>query len=124
MSWEYPARPDTESHHSLGVVDGDTLDLQADLGMMTYRRFTLRLADVDTAEIFGPNSSALGGEHAQFVADWMQEAVDEGDEWPLTVETTEQTGKYGRYVGHVIRNYDGRSLEMALIDEFGKEVQP
>ena len=120
-SWEYPARPDRESPHGHGVVDGDTLDLQVDLGMMTYRRMTLRLADVDTAEIWGVNASKNGQRHAEFVAEWVAEAIEAGGEWPLTVETLEQTGKYGRYIGH-IWNSDGEHLEVALIDKFGDEV--
>lgn len=35
------------------VIDGDTIDVSVDLGFNTYRYITVRVANIDTPEIFG-----------------------------------------------------------------------
>lgn len=115
----YRAKPDHDSTHPYGVVDGDTIDVVIDQGFSTYRRERLRLKAIDTAEIYGASDDrGTATEQRQFVIDWLAEATGtDAPEWPLAV-TTEETGKYGRYVAEVIRRIDGESLTYALVREY------
>jgi endonuclease YncB( thermonuclease family) len=100
------------------VVDGDTIDVVADLPLGVRRPVRLRLDGVDTAETYGtPESSPedeRGDEHTAFVSEWF-EAVD-GEAFPLTVEIVER-GKYGRWIARV-RRPDGEELTARLRERF------
>jgi endonuclease YncB( thermonuclease family) len=125
--WHFRARPDG-SRHDLGVVDGDTLDVTADLGFRAYRDVRLRLYRVDTAEIYGVHDTSdeyeRGMAHARFVEEWLDDAVraDPDDHWPLRIYTLQDSGKYGRYVADVLGS-EGDSLVAALFERFGDEVR-
>lgn len=108
--WVFPA-------HCTRVVDGDTLDLVVDVGFRITREVRVRLAEVDTAEVYGPNASDVGQEQAQYVREWLAEAEGQGQPWPLTVRTEQDTGKYGRYIATVQRG-DGEYLAEALVSEW------
>lgn len=107
--WVFPAR-------CVHVVDGDTLDVVCDVGFRITRQVRLRLAEVDTAEVYGVNASEAGQEQAQFVREWIPQG--NGPDWPLVVETTPDTGKYGRYLARVQRVSDGEYLADALKSEY------
>lgn len=111
--WHYRARPTR-------VVDGDTIDMLVDLGFNVHTRQRIRLMGVDTHEIYGVSHDSeeyqRGMTEKQFVEDWLPEADD--GEWPVFVKTYEgETGKYGRYLGEIIRR-DGRRLTQDLKQEF------
>jgi len=120
--YEYPAQ-------LVEVIDGDTVDVKVDLGFHIHRTVRLRLAGVDTAEIFGVDHSSeqyqSGMEHASFVEDWFADAVDTDQEasaesnetWPLIVRT-EKKGKYGRYIATVERAHDGEEITEQLASTF------
>ena len=121
--WQY--RADVER-----VVDGDTLDLEIDLGFgitLTGDEARVRLLGIDTAEIFGsPEGSdeyEAGQEHKAFVQQWVDGAGDE--EWPVFVETRkdDERGKYGRWLATLHRRSDETVLNEDLIDEFGDSVR-
>ena len=110
--WSFPARV-------TNVVDGDTIDVTVDLGFNARRDVRLRLAGLDTAEIYAPSSEAeyqRGKDQAQFVREWLAKR-DDGSEWPLVVQTKKEKGKFGRYVAHV-HGPGGESLNDALIDAY------
>jgi len=100
------------------VVDGDTIDVVADLPLGVRRPVRLRLDGVDTAETFGtPEGSRedeRGDDQAAFVREWF-DAID-GDEFPLRVEIVER-GKYGRWIARV-RRPDGEELTARLRERF------
>lgn len=106
--WEYRAELDR-------AVDGDTLDLKVDLGFSIHNHIRVRLADVDTAEIYGVKKDSdeyqRGIEHKNFVEEWFE------DKDQLTVRTEkDRTGKYGRYIARVYA--DAECLNDRLIEEF------
>jgi len=109
--WTYRARV-------VDVVDGDTLDVQVDLGFHMTRQIRLRLAGVDTAETYGVDHDsdeyARGQTHTQFVSRWVNSA--EGA-WPFLVQT-DKRGKYGRYIAYLRRRSDGAVLNEDLKTEF------
>lgn len=113
--YEYPARP-------VETIDGDTIDVVADLGFHIHRQIRLRLRRVDTHEIYGvyhdSGTYQRGKEEQAFVADWLDTASDGHDgQWPIVVET-EKKGKYGRYLATVIRRSDDANLNDDLLAEF------
>lgn len=109
--WEYQARV-------VNVVDGDTLDVQVDLGFYLTREVRLRLLDVDTHEVYGVEKESeeyrRGKQESAFVEEWV---TDASGKWPFLVRT-EKTGKYGRYLAVVERRDDGEILNNRLLDEF------
>lgn len=107
--WSYRARLER-------VVDGDTVDLEVDLGFRTHKTIRVRLPNVDTAEIYGSEKDSeeykKGIEQTKFVEDFLN--VD--GEWPLRFESMEESGKYGRWIGDI--SIDGEYLTEALISEW------
>lgn len=79
------------------VVDGDTLDLDVDLGFHVRKKIRCRLLDVDTPEIHKVKKESLeykAGMRAKiFVEDWLKENGNE-----VTISTEKGTGKYGRWL--------------------------
>lgn len=124
--WSYHARlyPNVEE----GVVDGDTMALQLDLGFYIWYIQTLRLAEVDTHEIhFVSHDSEeyeRGMEEFEFVKAWFKEgqANHSGPRanWPFEVitEKYDSDGKYGRMIAYVMRKSDGQILNEDLLEEF------
>lgn len=105
------------------VVDGDTIDLLVDLGFYTQRQIRVRLAGVDTAEIYGVKKDSEeydeGVAHMEFTREWFSEGVAEHDgDWPFVVRTEPPTGKYGRWIATVERKADASVLNEALVVEY------
>lgn len=79
------------------VIDGDTMELDIDLGFRIVIREKIRLANIDTPETFRPRNDAEkkhGLAAKQFVELWFASANN------IKV-STEKTGKYGRWLGTV-----------------------
>ncbi|WP_254535221.1 thermonuclease family protein [Halomarina litorea] len=114
-AWEFPARLADD-----GVVDGDTVDIVCDVGFDMRRTIRVRVFGVDTAEIHtvGEDTEEFqrGQEHKAFVEQWFM-FESQGSEYPLSVTTLKETGKFGRYVA-VIHGPEGESLTSALVEEF------
>lgn len=116
--WLYRARP-------TNVVDGDTIDVTVDMGFDIRRGLRVRLADVDTAEIYGPNSGdeeeyQRGLDHKHFVTIFFEQALSEWHgEWPILLATDkDETGKYGRYIARIQRRSDTAILNEELKEKF------
>lgn len=120
----------------VGVVDGDTIDVDVDLGMrLTLTSERLRLFGIDTPERNDrdPHQRALALEATGFVRDWCRHAevdpIDGDPDWPLRIRTIQvkrrttdwERGKYGRLLARVYRA-DGSELAQALLDA-GKAVR-
>jgi len=96
----------------LRVVDGDTIDVNVDLGFNITREIRLRLLGVDTHETYGVSHDSeeyqRGMEETKFVTEWLP------DEFIIR---TEKKGKYGRYLAEIERS-DGQILNELLRQEF------
>jgi micrococcal nuclease len=107
------------------VVDGDTYDLELDLGFHLTRAVRVRLAGIDTHEISGQPRESLefrrGTAERLFVEEWFAAAAAAHDgDWPVVVTTSkDRTGKFGRYVADVRRRSDGTDLATSLVASFG-----
>ena len=113
------ARPDTEYVYRarlLNVVDGDTVDLEIDLGFRITREVRVRLKGVDTAETYGVRKEseeyAAGMEQKQLTEAWLRRGMSEGDgEYPLRVRTwKDATGKFGRYLADLYRQTEAGEI--------------
>jgi len=108
------------------VIDGDTIDIQIDLGFRMHHSARVRLAGVDTHEVYGVDHDSReyerGHSESQFVKEWVRLAEENyqgGDGWPLLVSTVQdETGKYGRYLADLYRRDTGEYLTDALLAEF------
>ena len=97
------------------VVDGDTLDLDIDLGFgVIVHKQRVRLLGVNTPELRGgtEESKAAGRAAREFVYRWVSDPVGE---WPLTV-TTSKGDSFGRWLADVWRRGDDASLSDHLLN--------
>ncbi len=80
------------------VVDGDTVDLELDLGFSITLRQRVRLTGLDAPEIHSkdPAEKARGQESLAFVSQWFQQPG------PVLVRTTKEE-KYGRMLADCYR---------------------
>jgi micrococcal nuclease len=72
------------------VVDGDTIDVEIDMGMRIYSRTRLRVAHVDTPE--------LSTERGKLIRDDLRERMPVGTE---VVVLTQKPDKYGRALADI-----------------------
>ena len=102
--YEYRAR-------CVRVVDGDTLELDVDLGFDCSIRIMCRLEGIDTPEIRGgtAESKAAGFAARDAAADWV--AAQPG-RWPLVVSTSGRS--FTRWVGVIRSDTSGDSLADVL----------
>lgn len=99
MRYEYYARVTR-------VVDGDTLDLDVDLGLKVHHHIRVRLQGVNTPEVYGIDKEsdefAEGIRAKRFVEAWL-----EAKGYDVVIKTEkDRKGKYGRWIG-VIWALDG-----------------
>lgn len=77
----------------LRVIDGDTLDLDIDLGLETFRQIRVRLAGLNAAE----HGTPAGDAATEFVSEWLNTVAHR-----VTITTVkDKTEKYGRYLATV-----------------------
>lgn len=102
------------------VVDGDTLDVVADLGFGLTFAQRVRLFGVDTAELNStePPDRVKGKLAKDFAEAWgTSKAYDAEDwAWPLIIRTIkDRRDKYGRLLARIWAD-DGSELGQALLD--------
>ena len=97
------------------VVDGDTIDVEIDLGFNISYAQRVRLAGIDTPESRTKDAKekALGLE----VKDKLKKAIDAAKDVVVKTELPVSSEKYGRILGWVYLDGDTRSLNEQLIDE-------
>lgn len=94
------------------LVDGDTVDVDIDLGMSITTRQRLRLYGINTPEVRGPEKVA-GHAATQHLADLLVEFKHEGD-WDIVVQTyKDKKGKFGRLLAVLIGD-DGEGTSINL----------
>jgi micrococcal nuclease len=97
------------------VVDGDTIDVDIDLGFKISYTQRVRLAGIDTPESRTKDlrEKALGLE----VKNKVKIAIENAKRVVIKTELPDSTEKYGRILGWVYLDGDNRSLNEQLIDE-------
>ena len=81
------------------VVDGDTLDLEIDLGFSVFVRERIRLLGIDTPEVYGVKKESEEYQAGKLASNRVTELIMGKD---LIIETSKDAkGKYGRYLALV-----------------------
>lgn len=95
----------------LRVVDGDTYDIDVDLGFSARIKHRFRLNGIDTPETWRPRNEAER-EHGEKAAEFVRGLI-EGKTITLC---SHKLGIYGRYDADITLS-DGRDLATVLIEE-------
>ena len=97
------------------IVDGDTIDVDIDLGFNISFAQRVRLAGIDTPESRTKDAreKALGLE----VKNKVKSAIDSAKTVIIKTELPDSTEKYGRILGWVYLDGAAKSLNEQLIDE-------
>jgi len=108
------------------VIDGDTFDLEIDLGFNIKITERVRLARVDTPEIRGEERPE-GLKAKQFVNDalYIKTPWLTAHSKDLYIDTTKGKGKYGRWIAEVMYEEDGNMYNLSdvlLKEGLAKEV--
>ncbi len=94
------------------VVDGDTVDVDVDLGFGTWRcSERIRLYGVDTPECRTRDAEEKAA--GLLAKEFVEEALHVGGTYTLT---TKEKGKFGRYLGTIYLT-DKTSINAALVKE-------
>ena len=99
----------------LKVVDGDTIDVDIDLGFNISYTQRVRLAGIDTPESRTKDAreKALGLE----VKDKLKKSIEAAKLVVVKTEKPDSTEKYGRILGWVYLDGAAKSINEQLIDE-------
>lgn len=83
------------------VVDGDTLEVEVDLGFKTFRKERIRLLRVDTPEIYGVKKESVEYQQGTLASKFTKDWVEATNSNIRIVTVKDRTGKYGRYLAEV-----------------------
>ena len=99
----------------LKIVDGDTIDVDIDLGFDISYTQRVRLAGIDTPESRTKDlrEKALGLE----VKDKIKKLIDSAKTVIIKTELPDSTEKYGRILGWVYLDKSPKSINELLIEE-------
>lgn len=85
------------------IIDGDTFDLDIDLGFYASLRVRIRLFGIDTYEIFGRNAHPLGLPARRAAQDWIADCLSRDALHVITFALNRDTpvgdGSFGRWQG-------------------------
>ena len=97
------------------VVDGDTIDVDIDLGFDISFSSRVRLAGIDTPESRTTDrmEKSLGIESK----DYLKKAIDECKTVVIKTEKMDSSEKYGRILGWVFLDGSEISINQKMIDE-------
>jgi len=97
------------------VVDGDTIDVDIDLGFSISYYQRLRLAGIDTPESRTTDKleKSLGIESKEYLKSKFKDAKD----IVVRTEKPDSSEKYGRILGWVYVNGDSKSLNEQMIED-------
>jgi len=95
------------------VVDGDTIDVDIDLGFDISFSSRVRLAGIDTPESRTKDAyeKKLGLESKE----WLKKALEHADKVVIKTEKINSTEKFGRVLGWLF--VDDVNLNLAMIDQ-------
>jgi micrococcal nuclease len=99
----------------LNVVDGDTIDVDIDLGFSVSYTQRVRLAGIDTPESRTKDlkEKALGLE----VKDYLKKQLKDALTVTIKTEKPDSSEKYGRILGWLYINEDTKSLNELMIEQ-------
>ena len=95
------------------VVDGDTIDVDLDLGFDIIYKCRVRLYGIDTPESRTRNKDEKV--RGKLAAKFLQDAIDNGTKVVLRSKLKDSKGKYGRVLGEII--VDNINLNVSMIEK-------
>jgi micrococcal nuclease len=97
------------------IVDGDTIDVDVDLGFSISYSQRLRLAGIDTPESRTTDKfeKTLGLESKEYLKTKLKEAKD----IVVKTELPDSSEKYGRILGWVYVNGNSKSINEQMIED-------
>jgi micrococcal nuclease len=99
----------------LKIVDGDTIDVDIDLGFNVSFTQRVRLAGIDTPESRTTDlkEKALGLE----VKEYLKHLLEDAEDIVIQTEKPDSSEKYGRILGWLFINDEDTSLNEKMISE-------
>lgn len=99
----------------VGVVDGDTIDVDIDLGFNVSYSQRVRLAGIDTPESRTKDKfeKSLGLEAKEYVKSKLKDAKD----IVIKTELPDSSEKYGRILGWLFVDGNTKSVNEEMIDD-------
>jgi micrococcal nuclease len=99
----------------LKIVDGDTIDVDIDLGFSVSFTQRVRLAGIDTPESRTTDlkEKALGLE----VKEYLKNLLDGAEDIVIQTEKPDSSEKYGRILGWLFINDEDTSINEKMINE-------
>jgi endonuclease YncB( thermonuclease family) len=93
------------------VIDGDTLELNIDLGFKTtLEKERVRLLNIDTDELRG--NDPVKKERARKAKKFVEDILPPNTEVIIQTDK-DRTGKYGRYLADVFVSYQGANCNLS-----------
>ena len=96
------------------VVDGDTVDLEVDLGFYILARERFRLKGIDTPEIFSRKKDSEEYRKGIVAKEFVDKRFQENNGECMVVST--RTGGYGRWIGEIFFADSDTSLNEELLN--------
>jgi len=97
------------------VVDGDTIDMDVDLGFFVGARIRFRLKGVDTPEIYRQKHDSEEYIMGMKAKEHVEERYRQNGNECMVVST--KTGAYGRWIGDIYFRDSDTSLSQDLLDK-------
>ena len=105
------------------VVDGDTMDIVIDLGFKITTHQRIRLEGINTPETFNVKKDSEEYRKGSLAKDFVVKRI-EANNFEAIIETSKDTGKYGRYIATVWLADNETSLNKELVEKgFAKVVK-
>ena len=97
------------------VVDGDTIDVDIDLGFNVSLAKRVRLASIDTPE--SRTKDLVEKAYGIQSKEWLKRKLEFANNIIIKTELPDSTEKYGRILGYLYIDEDSKSLNQSMIDE-------
>lgn len=98
--------------HVTRIVDGDTVDLVVDLGFTVHMDLRVRIAGIDTPEIYGVKHTSEEYAAGKEASEYLKGIMPPGS--PVMIRTEQDTGKYGRWIADIFLD-DGTDIGEAMV---------
>lgn len=96
------------------VVDGDTVDVNVDLGFGVFSKQRFRLAEIDTPETFRVKKDSEEYRAGMKSKEWLEQKVKNQN---IIVKTKkDKKGAYGRYIAHFFLEAEEKSLNQQMVE--------
>ena len=96
------------------IVDGDTIDMDVDLGFFVKVRIRFRLQGINTPEIYRKKKDSEEYKQGMKSVEFVEEKFRENQGICMVVST--KTGAYGRWIGDIYFGDSEESLSNQLLD--------